>query len=213
MRSIVSSVIAVGTGVVRIRRLENRRRTRERLPRSGGACWSVGGVLPSTSHQRILARRFEILEDRVGLLGLAYAPRRPDGRGTASPPKAAVDPRIQVRLGEARLVALVVAVAAVAIHVDDDVAPELLAELRRDGRHEADRLRVVAVDVENRHVDHLGHVRAIARAARIRRQRGEADLVVDDDMDRAARAVAGQLRHVERLGHDALARRRPRRRG
>ena len=35
---------------------------------------------------------------------------------------------------------------------------------------------------------------------------GEADLVVDDDVHRAAGAVAAQLRHVQRLGDDALAR-------
>ena len=35
---------------------------------------------------------------------------------------------------------------------------------------------------------------------------GEADLVVDDDVDRATGAVAAQLRQLERLGHDTLAR-------
>ena len=34
---------------------------------------------------------------------------------------------------------------------------------------------------------------------------GEAELVVDDDVHRAAGAVAGQARQVERLGHHALA--------
>src|SRR4029079_10966066 len=43
-----------------------------------------------------------------------------------------LDRRIHLRLGEARLVALIVAEAAVAPHVDDDIAVEALAEL---GRH------------------------------------------------------------------------------
>ena len=40
---------------------------------------------------------------------------------------------------------------------------ELLAEIQRDGRDEAHRLGVVAVDVEDGRVDHLGDVRAVAR--------------------------------------------------
>ena len=40
--------------------------------------------------------------------------------------------RVHQRLREARLVALVVAVAAVAVHVDDDVLAEALAEVDRE---------------------------------------------------------------------------------
>ncbi len=59
--------------------------------------------------------------------------------------------------------------------------------------------------MEDRRLDHLRDVGAVDRRTRRRRRRGEADLVVDDDVDRAAGAVAAQLREVERLGHDALA--------
>ena len=45
-----------------------------------------------------------------------------------------VDERVHERLREARLVALVVAVLAVAVHVDDDVLLEALAELHREAR-------------------------------------------------------------------------------
>ena len=58
------------------------------------------------------------------------------------------------RLGEARLVLLVVAVLAVAPQVDHHVALELLAERDRQlGRPDA-RLGVVAVHVEDRRLDH-----------------------------------------------------------
>ena len=43
------------------------------------------------------------------------------------------------------------------------------------------------------------------RRARVLRGGGEADLVVDDDVDRAAGAVAAQLGQVQRLGDHALA--------
>ena len=44
----------------------------------------------------------------------------------------------------------------------------------------------------------------LARGA-VDRRGGEADLVVDDDVDRAAGAVTLELREIQRLGHDALA--------
>ena len=73
------------------------------------------------------------------------------------------DLAVHQRLGESRLVALVVAEAAVAEHVDHDRLLELLAIFGRDLRGEHDRLRIVAVHVEDRRLDHLGHVRRIRR--------------------------------------------------
>jgi hypothetical protein len=58
--------------------------------------------------------------------------------------------------------------------------------------------------VEDRSLDHLGHVGRIdARARRLRGGR-EADLVVDHDVDRPSDVIAGKLTHVEGLGHHAL---------
>ena len=48
-------------------------------------------------------------------------------------------------------------------------------------------------------------VGGIRRRARFVGQRGEADLVVDDQVDGAAGGVAVELRQVQRLGHHALA--------
>ena len=112
---------------------------------------------------------------------------------------------VHERLGERRLVALVVAVAAVADHVDDDVLAEGLAEVERQLADVDDGLGILAVDVEDRHLDHLGDVGAVAGRAALAGGGREADLVVDDDVDRAAGAVAGQLREVQGLGHEPLA--------
>ncbi len=94
-------------------------------------------------------------------------------------------------LGEGGFVGLVVAVATVAIHVDHDVALELHAELEGEAGDVADGLGVVAVHVEDRGFDHLGDIGAITRRAGVGGQRGEADLVVDDEVNGAACAVAG----------------------
>ena len=68
------------------------------------------------------------------------------------------------------------------------------------------RERIVAVHMENRHLDHLRDVGRIHRRARVFRERGESNLVVHHHMHRAARAVTGQLRHVERFRHNPLPR-------
>ena len=75
---------------------------------------------------------------------------------------------VHQRLGEHRLVALVVAVAAVAEHVDHDVALEVLAELGRDARDVDHRLGVVAVHVQDRRLHDLGDVGAVGRRSAIR---------------------------------------------
>jgi succinyl-CoA synthetase alpha subunit len=76
------------------------------------------------------------------------------------------DRRIHERLGEARLVTLIVAEPAIAPHVDDDVALERLAILDRELAGEGHRLGIVAVDVEDRRLDRLGNVGRVRRGAR-----------------------------------------------
>ena len=118
----------------------------------------------------------------------------------------AADGLVHQGLGEARLVALVMAEAAIAEHVDDDRLVELLPELHRHLGGEGHGLGVVAVDVEDRRLDHLGHVGRIGRGPRIARIGGEADLVVDDEVERAAGPVALEARQAETFRDDALAR-------
>ena len=149
-------------------------------------------LVPLADHAVGLFRRQQALADQP--LGVDL----PGGRMLA-------DLLVHQRLGEGRLVALVVAEAPVAEHVDDDVLLEGLAELGRDARDVDHRLGVVAVHVEDRRLDDLGRVGAVGPRARVHRVRGEADLVVDDEVDRAADPVALELGQVEGLGHQALA--------
>ena len=90
-----------------------------------------------------------------------------------------------------RLVAFVVAEAAVAVHVDDDVALKSRAKIHRESDDLSDGFRVFAVHVEDRHLQHLRRRRwrrCVDRACV--RRRGEADLIVDDDVQRAADVVS-----------------------
>ena len=148
-----------------------------------------------------------VLEGLLGLLqrDVAAADQR---LGVQLPDRAlAVDDVVHQRLGHRRVVALVVPAAAVADQVDDDVLLERLPVVDGQPRHPDAGLGVVAVHVEDRRADHPRDVgRVEARPGR-RRAGGEADLVVDDDVHRAAGAVAAQLRQVQ-----GLRRRRPGRR-
>ena len=120
--------------------------------------------------------------------------------------RVALDRLHHQRLCVGRLVLLVVAEAPVADEVDDDV----VAEARPEGHGEPDRgdgrLRVVGVDVEDGRVEALGEVARIPRRAPLGRVGREADLVVRDDVERAARRIAGDGLEVERLCDDALSR-------
>jgi hypothetical protein len=116
---------------------------------------------------------------------------------------------VHQRLRDERFVLLVMPELAEAHDVDHHVLVELLAVVERELRDEQNRLRVVAVDVKDRRLDHLRHVRAIDRRACVARVgRGEADLVVDDQVHRAAGAIAAGPRQVQRLHDHALPRER-----
>ena len=112
---------------------------------------------------------------------------------------------VEERLREARLVAFVVTVAAIADQVDDDV----LEERRPVGAGDARRFeagdRVVGVDVDDRDLVAARQAARVRRAVGFARRGGEADLVVHDHVDRAAGRIAVEPRQVQRLGDDALA--------
>ena len=102
------------------------------------------------------------------------------------------------------LVPLVVAVAPVADQVDHHIAVELRAVHPGKSCGGEAGFRIVRVDVDDRRVEPLGQVAGIDRRASLAGLGGEADLIVGNQVQGAARGVAGQSGHVERLRHDAL---------
>ena len=96
--------------------------------------------------------------------------------------------------------------AAVTEHVDDDRLVELHAVFGRDLRRIGHRFRIVAVDVEDRRLDHLGDVGRIGRRAREGRVRRETDLVVDDEVHGTGNAVTAQAGKAENFSNHALTR-------
>ena len=115
-----------------------------------------------------------------------------------------LDCPVHTRLGKARFVPFIVAVAAITEHVDHNVLFKSLTIFHSQPGHANDGLRVIAVDVENRRLGCLGHVRWIRPGVGIFRVRRKANLIVDDDVDRAAGAIAAQAGEVERFRHHSL---------
>ena len=118
---------------------------------------------------------------------------------------AVVDDVVHLRLSHRRVVGFVVATAAVAHEVDEDVLAEATAVLGRESADPHDSLGVVAVDVEHRAAESLRYVGGVVAGAGGIRCGGETDLVVNHDVDGAADGVTAQLGEVDGLGHDAKA--------
>ena len=113
---------------------------------------------------------------------------------------------IHERLGDQRFVLLVVAQLAEAHQVDHHILVELHAVIQRDFGNQQCRLGVIRIDMKNRRIHHLGHIAAIGTGARVARIRGgKSDLIVNDDMHRAAGVIAARLRHAQRFHHHALS--------
>ena len=114
------------------------------------------------------------------------------------------DVLVHQRLCEPRLITFIVAKAAIAEHVNDDRLVELLPEFDGYFRSMNHRFRIITIAVENWRFDHFRHIGGIGRRARIPRIGGEADLVIDNEMHRAAGAVALQAGKTETFSNDAL---------
>ena len=116
-----------------------------------------------------------------------------------------LDAFVQLGLGEGGLVALVVSVTPVAPHFNHHIGAKFLPVSQRQSGRKHTRFGIISIDVQDRGFHHLGQVGAVAARERVMGVGGEANLVVDDQVDRAAHVIAIELHHVEAFGHHALS--------
>lgn len=116
-----------------------------------------------------------------------------------------LDNRIHERLGEHGLVKLVVTHFTVANQVDDNVATEALAVLGSNAEGVGNVVHAVRVHVEDGRANCRGDLRAVDARSGLIGGRGEANLVVDHDMNGSADGVVLKFLHLEALVDDALA--------
>ena len=104
-----------------------------------------------------------------------------------------------------RRVDLIVAIAAISDKINHEIFTESLPELRRKCEHAHHALDVVRVNVEDRRIHILRHVRRVRGGTGVERIGREPDLVIDDDVDGTMGGVVGQVVEMEGLVHDPLS--------
>lgn len=89
--------------------------------------------------------------------------------------------------------------------IDDNVTLEFLSELSGELEGSLDILHAVRVDVENGCVDRLSDISRVDSRSGLARVGSETNLVIYNDVDRAADLVVRQRLHLELLENDALS--------
>ena len=172
----------------------------------------VHGVLVADESQggaglwATLIQSAAVLLDHLRRVGRRYDARRSQAVSVDLPGgRMLTDHLVHARLRRGRLIRLVVAEAAIADQVNDHVLPELHAVLEGQAADEHHSFRVVPVDMENRRLKHFRHIRAVHGRTRIARiGNREADLVVDDDVQRATGVEGPRLRQLQGFRDDTL---------
>mmetsp|Transcript_84960 Transcript_84960/g.203634 ORF Transcript_84960/g.203634 Transcript_84960/m.203634 type:complete len:539 (-) Transcript_84960:195-1811(-) len=115
-----------------------------------------------------------------------------------------VDLLVQHRLRILWRIRLVVAEAAVANNIDDDICLPGLSPLGGELECTGDCHRVITVYMQDGKIEALAKVRGVQGGPVIHRIRGEAHLVVDDNMDSSANVKLPHVRKLQRLIANAL---------
>ncbi len=179
--------------------------TLEALPASLEGRVAEGEVIAACGDQFRFQQLTPGILDLVGLFPghLAHFQQAPEV--VLANTAAFADDVVHQRLGEGRFVTFVVAEPAIAEHVNHNVAVELAPEVHCQLNHLGNSFRVFPVDVEYRALQHLGDVTCVGGAAPLGGSCGEADLVVDHNVQTAAHRVTLELTHVERFLVHTLA--------
>ena len=111
---------------------------------------------------------------------------------------------VQPRLCERGLIAFVVAEAPITVQVDDGVLLEFSPEIQGESHYVGDGFGVITVHVKNGNLQHLDDVGRVSRGPRFPRSRRESDLVVDNDVKRAADLIAVKPAEIQTLLNNAF---------
>jgi hypothetical protein len=104
-----------------------------------------------------------------------------------------LDGFIHQRMGEGRLVRLVVTELSVADNIDNGIVAELLSKLKSEIDSSDYVLGLISVHVKYGNVHDLGHICRKERGSCILGSGGKSDLVVDEDMNSPSGSVSSGL--------------------
>ncbi len=117
-----------------------------------------------------------------------------------------LDLAIQDGLRDGGIVHLRVAVTAEANQIHNGIGSELVTEFQRHAASAYHRVRIFAIHMEDRNRKPLGEIRREAAGIGIAWIRGEAEQIVDDDVDGSADGIAAQVGEVQGLRGNPLSR-------
>ncbi len=105
------------------------------------------------------------------------------------------------------LVGFVVTATAITNQIDNHIFTKLVAVIHGQHSRKHHCVWVVAIDVQNRRLNHLGDICTVfCGAGVILAASGKADLIIDHNMDGATGFIGASLRQLERLHHNTLTR-------
>jgi hypothetical protein len=112
-----------------------------------------------------------------------------------------LDELVGQRLCDLRILFVRVTMASEAHNVDHDIFLESLPVLHSELAGRDDSVDIVPIDMDDGSLDQLGNIGAVIRGPCEVGVGSEADLIVDDDMDRPSDSVVGEIRELrERHG-------------
>src|SRR5580704_8123929 len=115
-----------------------------------------------------------------------------------------LDPLVENRLRDGGIVDFAVTMAAINDNVHHYIAPKCRAILRRELSDAHDRVGIFRVHMKDGNALAFGYVRSKTGGMLLPWLRGEADEIVNDDVDRAADGVGLQVLEIKRFRQDAL---------
>ncbi len=114
------------------------------------------------------------------------------------------DDIIELRLGEAGLIPLVMTVFPVRQQIDEHIDVELLPKLQGQLCHENHCLNIITIYVKHRRLRYLRHIGTIGAGTSLQIVGGKPHLIIDHDMDGAACFITSQLRKLNGLVNHTL---------
>ena len=111
---------------------------------------------------------------------------------------------VEERLGDCGIVHFAVAVAAIADEVDDHVGTEFGAVFGGEAAYAHDGIGIFTIDVKDGHALAAGNAGSVTRRVFLRGARGEADQIVDNDVECAADGISREIGEIQRFRPNAL---------
>ncbi len=167
------------------------RATEEVLPGAAAAICQNAKLVLASFLQFLFQNLSPPFHNLVGFFASHTFQRQHAGKVVLEDSLAFSNHLVHRRLRERGLIAFVMSATPKTVHVNDYVALELVAKLHRQLHNLSDRFRVLTIHMEDRNLQHSSHVSGVGAGATFRWRSREANLVVHDDVQRAACPVAG----------------------